>query len=187
LSVWDQTVREGQQSIVFAVCSRATCTEERQRLERLSRSRQKSFLLKKKKLRQDLEEAIAKVANALDAGEAAAAEGQKALARLEGSCKRLRECMADLVKHVYKLRLISICYSLLHSFVTNHCFIILHSKQFKNKCTTMFNVWVIKNRHNDLHFFFPADPGDQKSTKLIDPTKPHWVADCEPSRGLDST
>jgi hypothetical protein len=133
LSVWDQTVREGQQSIVFAVCSRATCTEERQRLERLSRSRQKSFLLKKRKLRQELEEGIARLANALDAGEAAAAEGQKALARLEGICKKLRDCIADVVEDVYKLRLISICYSLLHSFIAS--FIrykpLLHYPSFK--------------------------------------------------------
>jgi (p)ppGpp synthase/HD superfamily hydrolase len=120
LSVWDQTVREGQQSIVFAVCSRATCTEERQRLERLSRSRQKSFLKEKKKQRQELEKCIAENDELVARVEASDARSLKAVAGLEETRQKQKESTAKLVRFANKLRLISIVYSLLHSFVNNH-------------------------------------------------------------------
>ena len=114
LNVWVQTVREGQQSIVFAVCSGATCTEDRQRLERLSQSRQRSFLKEKKKERQKLEEGIARADGIIASGEADAARGKKVFAKLEDNCRKMKELIANIVN---KLRLIFISYSLLHSFI----------------------------------------------------------------------
>jgi hypothetical protein len=110
LSVWDQTVREGQQSIVFAVCSRATCTEERQRLERLSRSRQKSFLKEKKKQRQELEKCIAENDELVARVEASDARSLKAVAGLEETRQKQKKIRAKLVILANKLRLISVFY-----------------------------------------------------------------------------
>ncbi len=106
LTLWDQTIREGQQSIVLAVCSRATCTEDRQRLERLSRSRQRSYLAKMKKHRQQLKDSIGGADAAIASGEAAAARGKTIFADLEENRQKLEKILAKATRLLIEHRLI---------------------------------------------------------------------------------
>jgi hypothetical protein len=79
LSNWNENVRVVQLSIAAEVRARAVNTEQRQRLERYSRSKQRNFLLKEEKLRKKIEDGVVPLDILIAEGHADAAECESSL------------------------------------------------------------------------------------------------------------
>lgn len=105
LSQFDATVRDGQLSIVRSVCSRATCTEDRQRLERISRSKQRSYLLRMKQHRRKFEEHVSDLDKGLVSAEESAAICRKSLSSLEEAHMVQKKANADCTRLIIEYRL----------------------------------------------------------------------------------
>jgi hypothetical protein len=83
LSNWNENVRVGQLLIAAEVRARAVNTEQRQRLERYSRSKQRNFLLKEEKDRKKIEDGVVRLDILIAEGHADAAECESGLDEFE--------------------------------------------------------------------------------------------------------